>query len=383
MTIVAAFASPLGAYTAQASRTVAGKHLEWIRTRLAGALRGIGHASAAAWLAGSFTPRGSAWRPEVGLARTALAANRAELAALQLAAISAEDTLSLRMHLGEPSILAVDGWIVPVRGTTSVESADGQLQVESELRRFEFSSDGRRMTPAETSGDGLWKVRAIGDRLSRYAIESAMGFSAGNFPWPATSHALTGLLRDSVASRHANIDALDRALELISESSPEHMEWINCVVDGFLLAAGPASYGISSPDFPGLIALSSSGNELDYAEAVVAETCRQYMFQLLLVSPLTATGVEEIHYIPARRFYLTTRRALVAAHVHANVILVLNRLVGSSGYSDSVRLRIARRRLMLDTDCLHALDRSIQLTDTGRELYSRIQELIAHSLEIH
>lgn len=376
MSIVAAFASPLGEPTAIASQTIARKYLESIRTRLGEALRAKGQPSLAARLDGDYLARGGAWRPEVGIARTALTSNRVELAALQLAAISAHEGLRLQAQIDEPSVLAVDGWIVPVHGATAVETAGGQLRVSSASGQAEFRCNGGRMTRVASDAGMYWDVTAIDGPPPRYAIESRLGFSAGNFPWPATFQTAAGGARDHGPAT-GPVDALARAMRLVGEAAPEQAEWIGCVVDGFLLATGPATYGISSPDFPGLVALSSSGTELDYVEAVVAEACHQYLYQLLLVSPLTQAGTEEIHYIPARRFYLTTRRALVAAHVHANVILMLRQLATVPEHADSARFRIVRRMLMLDTDCLPALDNSAQLTAAGRELYSRVRELVA------
>lgn len=378
MSIVNAFASPLGVETSKVSQIVSGKYFERTRHRLLESLRKAGHRSLTIQAENLSAPRGSSWRPEVGLASTACATGQMELAALQLAVLSADADISVRARVEAPSPLLADGWVVSVQGDVAVQTGGGELSIQSDLGFVNFRTEGARLVDAAPDSNQFWRVSAIECRQPRYAIESNLGFSAGNFPWPAKfgDAGPSKLAQDSASTAHSTA-ALSRAMALVGETSPHYMEWISSVVDGFLLAAGPATYGISSPDFPGLVALSSLGNELDYAEAVVAEACHQYLFQLLLVSPLTAAGAEEIHYIPARRFYLTTRRALVAAHVHANVILMLRQLETRSEHAASAKLRITRRLLMLDTDCMPALQVSTQLTETGRELYLRVQDLVA------
>lgn len=370
MSIVSAFAAPHGAVTHDASRTIARRYFERTRLRLVAALGA--HEALHEGLA-TLTPRGAAWRPEVGLSQTALSAGFPELAALQLAVIGQRNE-TLRTQVDRPTSLAIDGWVVPVRGQTSVETREDWLRIESDAGEVEFHGDnGRMRCDAGTTGR-FWNVAAIRGRQSHYAIESRLGFAAGNFPWPTVLDTQTAIAQRGPQDA-SSVDTLTDAIALIGDVSPDYAEWIGNVVDGFLLANGPANYGISSPDFPGLIALSSTGGLLDYVESMMAEACHQYLFQLLLVTPLTAGGTEEIHYIPARRFYLTTRRALIAAHVHANVIAVLARVAAHPKHAAAARMRMVRRRLMLDTDCWPALERCTQLTEAGTELYTCVRAL--------
>ncbi len=50
---------------------------------------------------------------------------------------------------------------------------------------------------------------------------------------------------------------------------------------------------------------------------------QQKLFQLSLACELVAKDEEEIHYVPSRRTYVTTRRLFAAAHQHVNAIRAL------------------------------------------------------------
>lgn len=341
-------------------------------------MRNVGHPQLLREVEGLPAPRGSPWRPEVGLVSAACTSGHTELAALQLAVMCADASASVRARVEPTSPLLVDGWLVPVQGDVVVQADVGGMSIKSGLGAVSFRTEGRRLVGASPDSGSFWRVNPTGSRQPRYVIESPLSFSSGIFPWPVkfAGPVLGKDPQDSVPMSRS-MDALSRAMVLIDETSAGYAEWIGSATDGLVLAAGPVRAGISSPDFPGLVALSSLGDELDHAEAIVAEACHQYLFQLLLVTPLTEAGVEEIHYIPVKRSYLTTRRALVAAHAHVNVILMLRQLEKRPEHHASAKLRIARHQLTLDTDCMPALRASKQLTEAGRELYLRVQELVA------
>ncbi|MEH6418610.1 aKG-HExxH-type peptide beta-hydroxylase [Pseudomonas sp. CGJS7] len=378
MSIVKAFASPLGVETSKVSHAVAQKYFEQVRRRIGCALIKNGQERLAAQAGDICVPRGQSWRPEVGLAASACVAGMAELGLLQLAVASADTGAFAQASIEHAQTLLADGWAVPIRGQVTVWAEEGALRIQSELGVANFQNEHGRLVADRSDAGRLWHVRAFSDGGPRYAIESAHNYAAGIFPWPRQWSVETDC---DVAPAPAPViesrDLLSAAMRLVSQASPHYLEWISCVVSGFLLASGSAHGGISSPDFPGLVAVSPLADELDYAEAILAEACHQYLFQLLLVLPLTSERVEEIHYVSAKRAYLTTRRALVIAHAHANTILMLRQLALRPEYAESARRRIARRMLLLEAESLPALQVSAELTDAGKELLGRVKELVA------
>jgi HEXXH motif-containing protein len=354
MSIAGTFATLDQTAVTPVSGQVARKVFERTRARLAQALAASARDDLAARIAVLSPPDGSAWRPELGLAEGAFSRGQLDLAALQLAAM-AGGTHELRVQLDEAALLLVDGRLLVARDEVTLTREPRMAQVAS---------------PAGTPA--CWPSQSLADDGPRFAIAAPSALASGAFPWPASApgaDAATACpgFSDSVAT-------LSGGLQLLRECAPPFAQAIGAVVAGVVFAAGPPRSGVSSPDLPGLVALGVDGTGLDHVEALLVEACHQYLFQLLLVEPLTQPGAEEIHYVRVRRAYSTTRRALVAAHAHVNAILMLRRLQRRPELAADAALRIARHRLMLDSDSLPALASSRSLTDAGAALHARLRE---------
>ncbi|MGH8083764.1 MAG: hypothetical protein ACREPV_00615 [Lysobacter sp.] len=356
-----------------ASAVIAGKHFERVRQRLLCQLEASSQHGLALALAAARPAADACWRADVGIAATACASGSATLAALQLILMARPQTLELSVALEAPGRLFLDGCVLPVQDEVVVcADADGLHLPRGGGSACVDAATGRWNITA-VPDDEAGRVHTLHSAPARYLIESGRAGSSSIFPNPMDTRSGHGRMPETAAS----IRAIDLAFATLTANSAARQAWFASAIDGVILTHGEAEVGISSPDFPGLIALNTGRNLLDYAETIIAGTCHQKLFQLALVFALTQPGVEEVHYVPSRRSYTTTRRALAAAHEHVNVIAALRDMATAPEAPSGIRGHIERRMLMLETDCVPALDTSAVLTDAGACLWRRLRELAA------
>ncbi len=180
-----AFASPSGGDTTGAVRTLAAGRLNSTRKRIVKALAESGQEEASQALL-SFVPhKGSAWRPETGLALSAHRSRQNGLAALQLAAAYAgmKGCGQIDTYVDMPQWLYLDGWLTPVHGRCGLK-ADGQsISIDSNLGSTSYQySASNRWLPVESAG-GPWTAVASGGLAPRYVTLSGLRHSVEGFPW--------------------------------------------------------------------------------------------------------------------------------------------------------------------------------------------------------
>lgn len=374
MNIVYAFASPNGSEATDVSNAVAQKYFEQAQRRVLSLLAGGLPNSLIRGLETMAVSPATAWRPEMGMAIAACNAGNATLAAFQLVILTAPLEIECSGQVGAGSLL-LDGWLIPVHGEVSIRASSGILHISSASGVALFAIKDGRWNLSEEAVDRDWVVYSALSGRPRYIVDSGIPGSSRMFPQLGGKgpHALQGGTRSrkDVAN---TINTLNVALQSINDSKG-YGEWMSSAVDGLILTTGDVSVGVSSPNFPGLVALNLKGSALEYAETIISAVCYQKLFQLAMLYALTEPGTEEIHYIPERRSYTTTRRALAAAHEHVNAIVMLKSFNAETMDMDLVRSRIRKRALMLSTDCVPALEKSSILTIAGKNLWSRLCDL--------
>lgn len=374
MSMIRALSSPASGDSEEASRIVARKLFEKIRARVLAALDGNA-TSAAARVQALDIDAGHCWRAGLGAAGAACDAGNPGLAALQLAIMGAGDMAPLDAAIAEPGHLFIDGSIVPVVGKVRVRIEDDHLILDRDGEALRFRTIGGRWVAEAASTVGVWRVHGLKAAHPRYVVESTIANPAAVFPVMGANNFRKGGKPADTALVNRSIDAMEATLGHIGSSSPLYRAWLGGSIDGVVLTVGGASSSMTSPMFPGLVALNMGYDILDYAEVLTSAASQQRLHQLSLVVALTEPGKEEIRYLPTRRTYATSRRALTAAHDHVNAIGMLRDLRAVEDLSDQVDRRIAARRLLLATDCLPILERSDILTPAGRELWGCLREL--------
>jgi len=350
-----AFASPEWQIARSVPDIVPELYFAQTRDRLTERLRGFNRTLAGA-VESIGRPAYTCWRPEVGLAASALKAGRADLAALQLLVTAPQvGAGGSQVNLSHAGPLLIDGRLL---------HAEGHMSVEACSRR----------------SDSAWPVFPMSGSGPRYVVDSGLPGYVGVFPWPRAARLRLMEPRPNHEDRaSAVIGVLTRALDLIRTECPPFWHWLEGVVDGFLLTNSRAFTGVSSPDFPGLVAIGISDSEVEYVELLATQVCHQRMFQLLLVAGMTAGENEEIHYLDARRSYVTTRRMLAAVHEHVNVIRLLLAIDWQGDQKEVVHRQVQRRLLALNAHALPIVRKSRTLSEQGRALGDAL-ETIASSL---
>lgn len=373
MPIVQALASPLAAHSEAFSELVAKRLFENVRARV---LSGLAERPSALVAAVAELDNGVShyWRAELGAMTAACNAGNAELAALQLITMHPRNDFTVQLDIRKTGHLYMDGIIVPIQGRVEVLLEADRLQLSRENDTLLFSMTQGRWTPEEMPLDSVWRVHGLRAAHPRYVIESTITnpesvFSViGRYAFrrdakPADAESVTECL-----------DVLGSTLQYIETYSKTYQSWFRESIDGLVLTTGKSATSMTSPLFPGLVALNMGYEALDYAEVLTSAASQQKLHQLSLVSALTLPGREEVRYLPTRRSYTTSRRALTSAHDHVNAIRMLSDLSLIEGLSDQIALRIETRKLLLATDCIPILERSDILTPAGQELWRCLRD---------
>lgn len=372
MTLEAALAYPQGELTTVATAAIANKWRENTSRRIAAKLHESGNTKLADQLENHPTPA-RAWQPALGLAVDALTQGKAPLAALQLC-VSGDTTpvpSTIQAHIGEKSRLFVDGWSVDLLGDTEIKFDDRAMTIESTLGCTRFQRNGQRLQPFESTVKHPSTNTAAG---FRYVVPQATTAVTGQFPWPPHNSPK----KQFGPARQARFQAtLQSALSLLASTGHNSETWVTETIDGCLNIAGPRSLGVSSPKLPGLIALGPQTSVLKCFAELVAQASQQHLFQLLLMSDLIQSGTEEIHYLPTRRVYLTTRRLLAHAHEHANVAIALRAIPAKSEYREDVESTLDHRLMAFHVECAPGLEKSQTLSASGRNLWNALRTQIA------
>jgi HEXXH motif-containing protein len=374
MPIVQALASPLAAHSEAFSELVAKKLFENVRARV---LSGLTERRGALAVAMAELDSGAShyWRAELGAMTAACNAGNEELAALQLITMYPRNALTVQLDIGNAGHLYIDGIIVPVQGRVEVRLEANRLQLGREKDTLLFSMAHGRWIPEETPLDSVWRVHGLHAAHPRYVIESSITSPESVFPVIGRYAFRRDAKPVDAASVTACLDVLGSTLQYIETYSKTYQSWFRGSIDGLVLTTGNSATSMTSPLFPGLVALNMGYDALDYAEVLTSAASQQKLHQLSLVSALTLPGREEVRYLPTRRSYTTSRRALTSAHDHVNAIRMLSDLSLIEGLSEQVARRIETRKLLLATDCIPILENSEILTPAGQELWRCLRDV--------
>ena len=174
------------------------------------------------------------------------------------------------------------------------------------------------------------------------------------------------------------LSSLGTAQRLLSEVTPEYADWVMPVVR-YVIPAKPPDEGFTSGSErfnPGVVAMSFPIEVLSAAESLVHEAAHQYYFLLDAVAELCDPGHRVLYYSPLRKSRRTLDNILLAYHAAANIVCLyqLLRAQDSCYQPDDVRLA----RALSDFDVLGGhLVNNAALTDAGRLLFERLQDLIS------
>jgi len=358
--IVRAFASPYEAQSTNVPALVAMRVFERTRKAILARLEDDASTVLSDHVLATVAPLSGTWRPELGIASNALEQD-AVLAALQFLIAFYTGSFEISGTLEKPGKLFLEGDIVVVAGTVIILATDDTLTVRSEAgdkrfeRRFSIWINPHRsrpvLPPASAEGRGFYFMTSL--RTAQSAV----------FPDPFSTDTLS--LVDE-AKAH---DVIANAISALDVIAAGYGAWIRDALVGASLVPKGTNIAVTSPRYPGLVALQSDIDRLDYVEVLVVAACHQRLCQLALVRNLGMPGREEVHYIPTRRSYLTSRRALAASLEHINVILACESIEAIGEEGRDLERRIERRRLMLATDCVPVLERSDTLSEAGAELW--------------
>ncbi|MGH8031323.1 MAG: aKG-HExxH-type peptide beta-hydroxylase [Luteimonas sp.] len=381
VTLALDFACAHGSIAADLVPVLAMNRLESVRDVIAKQLQSEGHDAVAAPMNAFKNGDGNAWRPETGLAQSALGQGESRLAALQwaLASAGAGGIGVLETELDASAWLFFEGWLLVAHQSCSVIAHADHLEISSASGRFEFCHDEQGWRP--TGGmpsPGPWNVSLTGAAGPRYMMESLSRNSVSGFPWPAI-----GSMR-ATPSAQSNIGAkvtrIREACQLITAHGGEYASWVastaaGCMLldDGGLnLAANNSGY-----EYPGLIAINPPDSALHCSEILVHESSRQQLLAYMMVAALVEDGKNEIFYSPLKRSYETIGRMLISAHVTGNIVLYYRELERSILLDSAARERYAMHRIWFAEHYVRGLSESWSLTEAGRALWQRLQATVA------
>jgi HEXXH motif-containing protein len=373
--LVGSFGSPTSERSPEAALLVANQWSERIQRELVQSLLVKGHASVAGKITNLRPPESLRWVPELGFAARANRNGDAALGALQfvVACVGNGEHVSVQAKIGAPSHLFLHGWLLPVAGVCTVSSVQGDLELTSDVGYARFSSQQGGFVPLETPASP-WSVANLGQAAPSYAIQTNLPLVEGVYPWlRSDEHSDQSLRQDITMTRI--VESLRETLGFLHQNSARYAAWVTGAVAGVLLTSEGQDRAISSSEFPGLVALGPSTSVVACAETLVGQACQQYLRQCLLIAPLVSEGTEEIHYLPMRRTYVTTRRLLATAYEHANALALLYDLQRDVTRADEIRERAMLRKLLYKTECAAHLAQASTLSRAGRSLWERVEAL--------
>jgi HEXXH motif-containing protein len=379
------FASPHGGDSMAAVRALALGRLNSTRNRIASALAESGREETAQALVSFLHGKGTAWRPETGLALLAYRNQQHGLAGLQWASAAAGmgGSGNVKTRVVSPQWLYLDGWLTPVSGDCILRADGGSIVIESDLGSTTYrSSAGNRWSPLEDA-PGPWAAFGSGGLAPRYVTVTGIRHSVEGFPWISDApqpgcHALQRV----AASRPLEI--IEQGWQVIIQHTPVYGAWVADTAAGCLLIESSGTHSAksgSSFDHPGLIAIEPPECPLFCGEILVHECSHQQLLVYTMVAPLVTRGTEEMYYSPIKRANRPIDRVLTGAHAVGNMIVYYATLGRTMQLDPRSQERFDRHRQWFSEDYRPALDRSKSLTEAGRELWAGLCRAVDFALE--
>jgi HEXXH motif-containing protein len=390
-TYAAAFASPSGGDNTGAVRALALGRLNSTRKRIVAALAGSGQEETAQALLSLLPGKGSAWRPETGLALSAYRNQQHGLAALQLAAACAgmggSGQITIRLETAQ--WLYLDGWLMAVNGQCGLRAEGSSIVIDSDLGSATYrTSKENRWLPSEASL-GPWTAFASGGLSPRYVTVSGLRHSVEGFPWISGNPPLaadTGGAsegpRPGVADRP--ISSIQQGWGVIIKHTPVYGAWVANTAAGCLLIDPSGTHSAqsgSSYDHPGLIAIEPPECPLFCGEILVHECSHQHLLIYTMAAPLVTNGSREMYYSPIKRAHRSIDRVLTGAHAVGNMIVYYATLRHTMELDQRSQERFDQHCKWFSEDYRAALDRSESLTEAGQALWASLCKTVDCAME--
>jgi HEXXH motif-containing protein len=380
----ASFASPNGGDTMAAIRALALGRLNSTRKRIVGALAESGQEETAQALLSFLPGKGTAWRPETGLAFLAYRNQEPRLAGLQWAASAAgmggSGTVTTRIE--NPQWLYLDGWLTPVSGDCGLNADGRSIVVESDRGSTVYrSSADNRWSPVEDAS-GPWAAFGSGGLAPRYVTVTGIRHNVEGFPWISDAPQPGHEPRRGAAGRA--FDSIQQGWRIIVNHAPVYGAWVADTAAGCLLIEPSGTHSAqsgSSYDHPGLIAIEPPECPVFCGEILVHECSHQQLLVYTMVVPLVTRGTEEMYYSPIKRANRPIDRVLTGAHAVGNMIVYYAMLSRTMQLDPRSQDRFDRHRQWFSEDYRPALDRSKSLTEAGRELWAGLCRAVDFALE--
>lgn len=331
---------------------IATKRLEASRLRLQSDLEAAGELKASQALQDVCLSETNVWRPEIGLAESALRRKDGTgHAAFQwsLAALAALPRGAFSIRLDRPTWSFFEGFLLPVAGDARVTLEDQKLWIESDCASFEFEqlSYGWKMQRRKGAGPA-WDVSQVGQSGPGYITKTSLKNAINGFPWPKFDE--DGSTPAPIQSMDEEVRAIGSAREAILQAGDDFDAWIGNAFCGYMLMSGGGlntAHANSSNDFPGLLALQPPSDPVHCAELIVYEASRQYASAFMMVAPLIQEGKEAAFYSPLKRSYETMGRMILGTHAVGNLLIFYANLSRSRALDEASRDRFDIHKLSL------------------------------------
>lgn len=368
----AAFASPLsGDAAADIHSFTRGRRSATCR-RIAEGLRGQGgsRAETAEQLLAFGTGKQRAWRPESGHALIAAREGNFAAAALQLAAsfASSGGTGALSVDIDQPSGLYLDGWLGCVSGRCTL-TADGTSVVVAGAVEARFERAGSYWRSTGGLG-GVWPTLSTDRVAPAYLIASDIWHGREGYPWTPEPPSAWRPAGPQVQTPDPSV--IQQGWDLVLSAAPEYGLWIAQTTIG-VLVVGPSGPNHltsgSSPDHPGLIAMSMPHDAISCGEVLVHESSHQHLMILKIASPLVEHGSDEESYSPIKGLTRPIERVLIGAHAVGNMVIYHRLLEGRGASGPEAARRLAVLTEWFEADYRPALDQAKSLTASGQAVW--------------
>lgn len=381
----ASFSNPHGGDTMAAVRALALGRLNSTRKRIENALAESGQEETA-WSLHSWMPgKGTAWRPETGLALLAYRNQQPGLAGLQWAAAVAGmgGSGTVKTRVESPQWLYLDGWLAAVSGDCILRADGDSIILESDLGSTTYrSSAGNRWSPVEDA-PGPWTAIGSTALAPRYVTVTGIRHSVEGFPWISDAPQ-PGIRASQRSAANRTIESIEQGWQVIARHTPVYGAWVADTAAGCLLIESSGTHTAksgSSFDHPGLIAIEPPECPLFCGEILVHECSHQQLLVYTMVAPLVTRGTQETYYSPIKRANRPIDRVLTGAHAVGNMIVYYATLRRTMPLDPQSQDRFDRHRQWFSEDYRPALDRSKSLTEAGRELWAGLCKAVDFAME--
>lgn len=367
MTFSVSSASPVPSLHSAQSQAIVERFAEMVQNSLVKSLADAGETRLMEFVRRPLITGKNYWRPELGISRQNVRAGQLILGAVHWICGVMADRVDINVSLEPGSKLFLDGSTWCFQSATRVAISGGVLEIQSPETavRLVKSQGGWRqatlMAAQKSSADHPYLARIQGEGV------------AGVYPNPFDWNCQAIDSQTPSPDGSSLPDEYTALLPLLNGDS-EFSSWIASVVAGIVVTSGDAAVASTDPGFPGLVFLRKAPGAAEAAESLVDAASQQKLFQIAMAFPLTEPGREEIHYLPSRRTYTTTRRLLSAALQHVNAIGALVEIRDVVDATESMHELVSARRLLLEAECWQALEASKTLTRRGAELWTEIKD---------